>query len=262
LEADVNSLSKAEDLDPKLAFTGCVKGKMVRVTDKIIPLVKLIVELRNNTNQVVQTRETDSQGNFEFMAINRNANFSIELPAYTSNDKNEKIYLANANGELVKQFKLDANNKFVFKILPAEICQLESMNDGDVELTFSKQKNLSKNEIVVQDFVYYSFNSFQISPESKSILDKIAKIVNENSVYRLEIISHTDSRGEQTENQKLSEKRSEAVLAYLVAKKIDPTRLKPYGMGESKPLNACGDGNACIEDEYKMNRRTEFKFYK
>ena len=51
-------------------------------------------------------------------------------------------------------------------------------------------------------------------------------------------------------------------MTYIISKKIESTRIKPVGMGESKPLNSCADGASCIEDEYKMNRRTEFRFYK
>ncbi len=261
LDADLFTLSDLKESDPLMEFTSSIKGRMVKVTDKIMPLVKQIVELKNNANQVIQTQETDNQGNFEFLALKRNENYSIEMPKYTA-EKNEKVYIANSKNELIKQFTKNENNKFSFKIIPAEIFQLASMNEVDVELTFNKQKKLNKNEIIIQDFVYYSTNSFQVSPESKSTLDKIAKIVGENALYNLEIVSHTDSRGEDAENQKLSEKRSESVMNYLVTKNIDPKRLKTLGMGESKPLNVCTEGMPCIEDEYKMNRRTEFKFYK
>jgi outer membrane protein OmpA-like peptidoglycan-associated protein len=47
-----------------------------------------------------------------------------------------------------------------------------------------------------------------------------------------------------------------------VNNKIEQTRIKPVGMGETIPLNTCTDGVKCTEEEYKMNRRTEFKFSK
>ena len=71
-----------------------------------------------------------------------------------------------------------------------------------------------------------------------------------------------DSRGKNEENMKLSQKRSEAVMSYFVNNKIEQTRIKPVGMGETIPLNTCTDGVKCTEEEYKMNRRTEFKFSK
>jgi len=262
LEADISKMQEMEEVDPSSEFIASMKGRMLSVTNKINPIPNQVVELKNSANQSVQSQKTDGQGNFEFKNVDPKGNYSIELPNYKAVDKNEKVYLSNSKNELVKEFKKDKNNKFVYKILPAEIYQLASINEEDVELTFSKQKSTNTNEIIIQDFVYYGLNSFQISPESKTTLDKIAKIVSENSLFKLEIISHTDSRGENGENQKLSEKRSESVMTYLVSKKIDPSRVKPVGMGESKPLNTCNDGSNCLEEEYKMNRRTEFKFYK
>jgi outer membrane protein OmpA-like peptidoglycan-associated protein len=262
LDADVARLSPLEETDPSLDLSPSIKGRMLSVTDKIKPISNQVIELKNSGNQVVQSQKTDGYGNFAFTKIDPNANYSIEMPNYTAVSKTEKVYLANAKNELVKEFKRGANNKFSYKIVPADMKLLTSLDEDDPELTFSKQKESNNKEIIILDFVYFNLNSFNISPQSKPTLDKISKIAEENPEYKIEIISHTDSRGETTENQKLSEKRSEAVMNYLSFKKIDSKRLKSTGMGESKPLNNCVDGTSCLEDEYKMNRRTEFRFYK
>lgn len=262
LDADIIKLSEIEDNDPSLQFLATVKGRMLSVTDKTKPLINQLIELKNSGNQVVQSQKTDSQGNFEFKQIDPKNNYSIELPDYIAISKTEKVYMANTKNELVREFKKGPDNKFSYKIVPADIHLLSEMNDSDVEMTFSKQKTTNNTEIVIQDFVYFGLNSFHISSESKPVLDKIAKIISENTSYKMDIISHTDCRGDKTDNQKLSEKRSEAVLNYLVTKNIEAKRLKSIGMGESKPLNNCTDGSSCIEEEYKMNRRTEFRFYK
>ncbi|MGZ4089614.1 MAG: OmpA family protein [Bacteroidia bacterium] len=262
IDADIVKMSDIEETDPSLEFMSSVKGKMLSVTDKIRPIPNQVIELKNSGNQVVQSQKTDHEGNFSFTKVDPKANYSIEMPNYTAVTKTEKVYLANAKNELVKEFKRDANNKFSFKLVPADMQLLSALNEDDVEMTFTSQKNMNKDEIIVHDFIYFNVNSFQVSPQSKTTLDKIAKLVSENPAYKVEIISHTDCRGEKTENQKLSEKRSEAVMNYLVSKSIDANRLKSLGMGESKPLNNCVDGSNCLEDEYKMNRRTEFRFYK
>lgn len=262
VEADIVQLSQMEDKDPAMQFLVSFKGRMLSVTDKTKPLINQLIELKNSGNQVVQSQKTDNQGNFEFKQIDSKNNYSIGLPEYISISKTEKVYMANSKNELVREFKKGSDNKFSYKIVPADIHLLSEMNDGDVEMTFSKQQNTNNTEIVIQDFVYFGLNSFQVSGESKPVLDKIAKIISENTSYKMDIISHTDCRGDKIDNQKLSEKRSEAVLNYLVTKNIEAKRLKSIGMGESKPLNNCIDGSNCIEEEYKMNRRTQFRFYK
>jgi outer membrane protein OmpA-like peptidoglycan-associated protein len=235
---------------------------MLSVTDKVNPINNQVIELKNLGNQTVQSQKTDAQGNFEFKNVDPTANYSIELPNYTAISKIEKVYLANMKNELIKEFKRGANNKFSYKLIPADMQLLSEMNEDDVEMTFSKQKSNNSGEIIIQDFVHYDLNSYQLTAQSKPVLDKIAKIISDNTGYKLDIISHTDCRGETSENQKLSQKRSEAVMNYFISKNIDAKRLKSVGMGESKPLNSCVDGKSCLEDEYKMNRRTEFRFYK
>lgn len=262
LEADIVKMSDMEETDPSLSFIPSVKGRMLSVTDKVNPIKDQVIELKNMGNQIVQLQKTDAQGNFEFKNIDPKLNYSIELPNYTAVSKTEKVYLANMKNELMKEFKRGANNKFSYKLIPADMQLLSEMNDEDVEMTFSKQKNNNAGEIIIQDFIHYDLNSFQLTAQSKPTLDKIAKIISDNAGYMLDIISHTDCRGETAENQKLSQKRSESVMNYFIAKNIDAKRLKSVGMGESKPLNSCVDGKACVEDEYKMNRRTEFRFYK
>ena len=72
---------------------------------------------------------------------------------------------------------------------------------------------------------------------------------------KAKISGHTDSDGEEVYNQKLSEKRAEAVLEYLTKKGIDKARLSSIGYGESKPIK-----DNSTEKGKKLNRRVEFKF--
>lgn len=262
MEADIAKMSDVEETDPSAEFLTSLKGRMISVTDKTQPIGNQVIELKNSGNQTVSSQTTDKEGNFEFANVDRRAGYTVELPNYTAVSATEKVYLANAKNELVKEFKRGKNNKFSYKLLPADMQLLSALNEEDIEMTFTKQKTMNGKEIVIQDFVYYETGSAEISYSSKTVLDKLVKIVSENPEYKLEIISHTDCRGDNTANQKLSEKRSEAAMNYLIAKKINASRLKAIGMGETKPLNNCVDGSTCLEEEYKMNRRTEFRFYK
>jgi outer membrane protein OmpA-like peptidoglycan-associated protein len=262
LDVEMTQMSAMDEIDPSAEFKSTIKGKMVAVTDKVNPIKEQTVELKNSDNKVLQTKKTDKEGYFEFNGINPKENYSIELPDYKETVKNEKVYLATVKNELVSQFTKNAAGKFSYKMLPVDVSYLSSMQEEDIEMTFNTQKKLNENDIVIRDFIYFDLNSYNLSSQSTAVLDKIAKIVTQNTLYKLEIISHTDCRGEASENLKLSQKRSESVMLYFLKKGIDPKRLKPIGMGETKPLNSCVDGKACLEDEFKMNRRTEFKFYK
>ena len=79
------------------------------------------------------------------------------------------------------------------------------------------------------------------------------------SNFKLEVISHADSRGTDSYNMYLSQKRSKVAVNYLISKGIDSSRLKGIGYGESKLINSCDDGNTCSEEDHAKNRRIEFK---
>ena len=93
-----------------------------------------------------------------------------------------------------------------------------------------------------------------IKKTSFSILDQVVKVMKENPTYNLEINGHTDNQGDAAKNLILSQKRSEAVKAYLVSKGVGAERLTAKGFGETVPVadNATAAGKA-------RNRRVEFK---
>ncbi len=240
---------------------GSIKGRMLAVDTKTNPIKNETVELRNLDQSIVKSQKTDENGNFEFNSVNLENAYMINLVNYDFDQKTTKIYIANLKNDLIKELTKDKDGKFSYKTIDADIYRLTTMNEEDIELAFSIQKKHKKSSIVIQDYVYYELNSFQISIESLKTIDNIIKLLQENQNYNLEIISHTDSRGDASENLKLSQKRSESVLAYITKNgQIDPKKIKAIGLGETKPINSCSETVNCLESEYKMNRRTEFLF--
>ena len=113
---------------------------------------------------------------------------------------------------------------------------------------------------VTIDNIYYDFNSASLRDESFPVLDQLVSMMNENKDMRLEIGAHTDSKGTDVYNLKLSDARAKSVVDYLIGKGIAADRLESKGYGESKPVaeNANADGSDNPEGRQK-NRRTEFK---
>jgi len=262
LTSDLNEMEAVIEPVINDEFKIKIKARVVSVTDKINPVADQVVELRDFENKVLQTKITNKDGDFEFSDVNLKEIYSVELFEYKEKFKSEKLYLSNTKNELVAPLNKNANGRFAYKTIPADLIYLSDMKSEDVSLTVKKQLKLSDNNLVIRDFVYYDLKSFVLSSQAKVTLDKIIKIAKENKESKIEIISHTDTRGEVTDNLKLSQKRSESVLDYFVKNGIDKARLTSVGKGESDPLNACTDGISCTEEEYKMNRRTEFRFYK
>ncbi len=114
--------------------------------------------------------------------------------------------------------------------------------------------------VVVMDNIYFAFNKSTILPESFDAIDnQIVAMMNKYSTMVIEIGGHTDSKGKDDYNLKLSQARAESVKKYLVSKGIAAERMNAVGYGETKPIapNAI-DGKDNPEGR-KKNRRTEFK---
>lgn len=106
--------------------------------------------------------------------------------------------------------------------------------------------------------VNYQFNKHNLTDYSKSKLVDAIKIMNDNPSLKIEIGSHTDSRGSDAYNQKLSEKRAKTAVDYIKSKIVNPDRIEAKGYGEEKLLNDCIDGKTCDDKMHIQNRRTEF----
>ncbi len=106
--------------------------------------------------------------------------------------------------------------------------------------------------------ILYNFDRFDLRPDSKDTLDKIVRVLNENPEVKIELGSHTDCRGNDDYNQRLSEKRAKTAADYIAARITNPSRISYKGYGESKLKNRCDDGVKCSGAEHQINRRTEF----
>lgn len=102
--------------------------------------------------------------------------------------------------------------------------------------------------------IFFDFDRATIRPESANELDRLIKLLTENPTLKIELGSHTDSKGSDDYNQKLSQSRSQSVVTYLIGKGISGDRLVAKGYGETVPV-ATND----TEEGRQMNRRTDFK---
>ena len=115
-------------------------------------------------------------------------------------------------------------------------------------------KPIEVGQSIVLKNIFFDFDKATIRPESANELDRLIKLLTENPTLKIELGSHTDSKGSDDYNQKLSQSRSQSVVTYLIGKGIASDRLVAKGYGESVPV-ATNDTEAGRQE----NRRTEFK---
>jgi outer membrane protein OmpA-like peptidoglycan-associated protein len=113
--------------------------------------------------------------------------------------------------------------------------------------------------MIVIPNIYYDYDKATLRPESKLVLDSILIFFKENPDLTVELGSHTDSRGSDEYNNKLSQARAQSAVDYLVEKGIPNDRLVAKGYGKTMLLNNCTTGAPCSEEEHQKNRRTTFR---
>ena len=113
---------------------------------------------------------------------------------------------------------------------------------------------ITETHIRINQKIHFAYNKAKIKRDSYAILSTVAEVLKDNPEINLSIEGHTDSRGKDAYNKKLSRKRAKAVMKHLTQKgKINKNRLVFKGFGEEKPIdtNLTDEGRAA-------NRRVEF----
>lgn len=107
--------------------------------------------------------------------------------------------------------------------------------------------------------IYYDFDQSYIRDDAKPELEQLYTTMTMNPEIIIELGSHTDARGSKSYNKRLSQRRAEAVVKWLVSKGIARDRMVPVGYGETMTVNGCKDFIPCSERDHQLNRRTEFR---
>ncbi len=209
-----------------------------------------------------------------------------ELPSYISGFVKDKttmkplagasVFVYNTSSGSVKIVKTDADGMYktlvdnpadysIKAMMPNFIADcsplsVKTINPGS---TIDAPRDLLLDKLVIAktfkvDNIYYNFDKYAIRDDAKPELDKLVTIMKENRI-NVELGSHTDSRGSGTYNDKLSQKRAESAVEYIISAGIDASRISAKGYGERELTNHCSDGVKCTPAEHQANRRTEFK---
>ncbi len=198
--------------------------------------------------------------------VNPLPNKKIDLYVVSDNDR---VFIKSTTTNEVGEFYFNLEPKKNYKVV------IDNYGYFNKELSISTQHitqsdtlradaiyiNVVPLEPIVIKNIYYEYAKWNLTDSSKFILDNtVYKIMMENPRIIVEISSHTDNISSDEYNVKLSQKRAESVVKYLISKGINKERLVAKGYGESKPIapNTNTDGSDNPEGRQK-NRRTEFR---
>ena len=130
---------------------------------------------------------------------------------------------------------------------PKPPCKLPSAANEVVDLS-----GCATGDVIVLNGVTFDFDTSRLTPNAKVILDQVINALKTAQQIKVEVGGHTDSKGSDEYNQRLSERRADAVTNYLVQGGIALDRLSSAGYGETKPV---ADNDT--DEGRELNRRVE-----
>ncbi|MDP5081790.1 MAG: OmpA family protein [Winogradskyella sp.] len=114
------------------------------------------------------------------------------------------------------------------------------------------------NQIVINP-IFFDFDKWNIRTDAQYELESIVDVLRKHPDMVIKIESHTDSRGRDKYNLKLSDERAKSTRDYIISRGIDAKRIESaIGYGETQLLNECSNGVKCSEEEHQLNRRSYF----
>lgn len=183
-------------------------------------------------------------------------NFASKTPLQLKTDNKGEFV---AELALNNEFDLTAAKDKFFKSMPIKVSSVGVTNDTTVQVTIYLTPIPDENVELTLQGIYYDLDKADIRPDAAKVLDSLASILTNNPTLVIELASHTDSRADEAYNLKLSQRRAQSCVDYLVKKGIAKARLQAVGYGESKLINDCADGVDCTEEQHQENRRTTFR---
>jgi len=106
--------------------------------------------------------------------------------------------------------------------------------------------------------IYFDYDKDNIRPDAALELAKVVEVLKDYPRMKIDVRSHTDSRGSDDYNLKLSERRAKSTAQWIAAQGIDLSRITYKGYGETQLINKCINGSKCSDIEHEENRRSEF----
>ena len=236
-----------------LSVVGKVKEKGAAVSPPIKE-AKLVVE--NPEEDYIDSLYSDKNGNFKLkIDIGKPYSCTTTKEGYYTISKTLTSSLVSNNDSV----KLEITTYMMKDGFISESKSSQTFSRNDTVECIMLMDKIQLNETFVINNIYYDYKKWDIRPDAAIELDKVVEMLKKNPSVRIELSSHTDSRGSDGYNINLSQKRANAAVSYIISKGIKANRIIAKGYGERKLMNKCISNVQCSEEEHQLNRRTEIK---
>ena len=199
---------------------------IVRNKDTDEPLAEASVELIDETGKVIHTLTTDAQGEYLF-EVDCNKKYTVR--GFKPDFK-----------DAIKDITTTGENNME---IPADLYLIPLIKGG---------------EIVINP-IFFNFDKWDIRSDAAYELENIVAVMREHPKMIIKIESHTDSRGSDRYNMKLSDRRAKSTRDYIFSRGIAQERIESaIGYGETQLVNDCANRVKCSKEQHQKNRRSKF----
>ncbi|MGG5570921.1 OmpA family protein [Myroides odoratimimus] len=235
-------------LGTELNISQDITGKIIDQKTKQ-PILDAFVFLYDSKHRMIEQIEVDKRGEYVFkdVKINRDYYVSVKATGYVSEEKSvEDVTLTDVkvvNFQLLKDTALDIDHY---------------NNSGEAQSYKEIQKGEDLGKRLALAPIYFDHDSAIIRTDAQFELAKVVMMMKNNPTMKIQVRSHTDSKGSDAYNMGLSERRAQTTVDWLIYQGINPSRLSAKGYGETNIINHCQNNVPCLEKEHQQNRRSEF----
>ncbi|MDO7172298.1 OmpA family protein [Mariniflexile sp. AS56] len=185
-----------------------------------------------------------------------------------------KVELKDIEGNVIVTTSSNKEGVYMFENLDCEkafiITASKQRHDSDTKEAMTT--NIPKGKVAVDLYlkpydininpIYFDFDKSYIRPDAAAELGRVVAVMKEYPKMIIRIESHTDSRGKDSYNLSLSDRRAKSTRVYIVSQGIEANRIESaIGYGETRLVNRCSNEfrDKCTEEEHQKNRRSRFE---
>ena len=227
-------------------------------SNKIFEVIEEIAEPEVVCENIIKGAVTDADSGeilpgslVEIMDVKGNTLFKVKVGEdgyyeYDATCSTKYFVKGSKSLYITKEFLLETNSAVGQEML------------ADISLISEVVKRDGKIIIDIES-IYFDYDSAEITPRAATELDKVIAFMDKYPKVIIEGGSHTDARGSNQYNMKLSQRRAKSTVGYIRFNgHFNEDRISARGYGETLLVNGCKDGVKCQESEHALNRRTEF----
>ena len=220
------------NIDCFQTVSGVVKDKK---TGEIIE--NAIVVLFDKDEKEISSKTTEKNGSFNF-EIECDSSYKI-VGAKEKYEKDEESFSTENNPDA--KISINLNLDPIIEVVPETVVDVRT-----------------RRVIVNINPIYFDYDKSNIRQDATYELDKVVSIMQKYPTLMIQGGSHTDVRGGDAYNMRLSTRRAKATVKYIIEHGVDASRITAQGFGETQLVNHCSEGVECEDYLHQQNRRTEF----